>query len=207
VIAFGALEAASALLFVCFVLFGLRVSHRPLGRTDASAVYFRGQFTRLALLFTISGRAPAMTTLCVIAVAVYAALRLPLVVPLIMTFSQLLSQMIVEYAKAQFKRIRPDYWLVGLEAGHSYPSGHSTTAVVFFAGWAVIVAQHALSPGARWVVVAVLVCWAAGIMWSRLALGAHYLSDVFGGALFGAAWVCAVFTFLAHFYGFLRIRG
>jgi len=46
-------------------------------------------------------------------------------------------------------------------------------------------------------IVTVLVLWALGIMWSRLALGAHYLSDVFGGALFGTAWLCALFAALS----------
>jgi undecaprenyl-diphosphatase len=96
---------------------------------------------------------------------------------------------------------------VGLEAGHSYPSGHATTAIVFFTGWAIVVAHQVLPPALQDLTVVLLALWGLGIMWSRVALGAHYLSDVFGGALFGGAWLCAVVAFSQYFYGILRLRG
>jgi membrane-associated phospholipid phosphatase len=201
------LDIIAAALFAIFVFVGLQVSNRPLMRADAQAVYFRGQLTGLAVLFTRSGRGPAMTAFCLLAVAVFATLRLPLILPLVMTLSQLVSQIIVEFAKTRFRRMRPDYWLVGQEAGHSYPSGHATTAIVFFTGWAVVVAHQALPPAAKSAAVALLALWSLGIMWSRLALGAHYLSDVFGGALFGGAWLCVVLTLSQVFYGILRLPG
>lgn len=198
------LFSAAMLLFACFVALGLRVAKRPLSRLDAQAVYFRGQLTPLALIFTLSGRSRALIAACIVSIAVFAVWHLPLYVPLLMTASQLVSQMAVELAKLLYRRMRPDYWLVGLEAGHSYPSGHATTAVVFFTGWAVIAAMSALEPGVKSAVVAILGLWALGIAWSRLALGAHYLTDVTGGALFGAAWLCALFSISSHFYGILR---
>lgn len=198
------LDVIAAGLFAVFVMLGLRVSKRPLSRLDAEAVYFRGQLTPLALVFTISGRSPAMTASCIVAIAAYSVLRLPIGIAAIMALSQLLSQILVEYLKPLFNRMRPDYWLVGREAGHSYPSGHSTTAVVFFIGWAIVIAFGTLPGAVKTAGIALLTVWAAGIMWSRLALGAHYLSDVCGGALFGAAWLCAIFTISSHFYGILR---
>lgn len=201
------LDAAAIVLFALFVGLGLRLANRPLTRLDAEAIYFRGQLTPLALLFTISGRSPALTIACVLAIAIFALLRLPVGIPLLIAASQLVSQMIVEYAKTLFKRMRPDYWLVGLEAGHSYPSGHATTAVVFFIGWAVVIAMGALPGGVKSALIAVLTLWSLGIVWSRLALGAHYLTDVTGGVLFGGAWLCALFTVSSHLYAILRIRG
>lgn len=195
---------AAAVFFTLFVALGVLVAKRPLTRVDAEAIYFRAQLTPLALAFTLSGRSPALTAACVISIIVYALLHLPIGIPLVITGSQLVTQIIVEYCKTLFKRIRPDYWLVGLEAGHSYPSGHATTAVVFFIGWALVVAMTALPGDIKTALIAVFTLWALGIVWSRLALGAHYLSDVTGGILFGGAWLCALFTVLSHSYGSLR---
>lgn len=201
------LDVAAVVLFALFVALGLRIANRPLTRLDAEAIYFRGQLTPLALLFTLSGRSPALTAACILAIVIFALLRLPLGIPLLMAASQLVSQMIVEYAKTLFRRMRPDYWLVGREAGHSYPSGHATTAVVFFIGWAVVIAMGALPGGVKTALIAILTVWSLGIVWSRLALGAHYVTDVTGGALFGGAWLCALFTVSSHLYGILRIPG
>lgn len=198
------LDAIALVLFALFVLLGLRVSRRPLSRLDAEAVIFRGQLTPLALVFTISGRGPAMTVACILSIAICAALRVPLTAALVIALSQLVTQMLVEYAKTLYRRVRPDYWLVGREAGHSYPSGHATTAVVFFCGWAAVVALSSLSGNVKTAVMAILTAWALGIAWSRLVLGAHYFTDVCGGVLFGGAWSCAAFTVIAHFYGILR---
>ena len=198
------LDAAAVVLFACFIALGFRVSNRPLTRPDAESVYFRGQATPLALVFTLSGRGRGMTIACIVSIAVFALLRHSILIPLVMAGSQLVSQMAVELCKARYRRVRPDYWLVGLEAGHSYPSGHATTAVVFFFGWAAIVLMSALPAQAKIAFAAALAIWAVGIAWSRLALGAHYLTDVTGGMLFGAAWMCALFAASSHFYVILR---
>jgi undecaprenyl-diphosphatase len=184
------LYAAAAVLLVLFVLLGAAVSRGPLGAWDARAVHFRAQATPLALIFTKSGRSKALTIGYIVAVAVYAVAHLAVWVPLLLAASQMISQLVVEGCKALYKRTRPDYWLVGLDAGHSYPSGHAATAVITFLGWAAVAAYSGLPAVPKNVLIAMLALWATGIVWSRLALGAHYLSDVAGGALFGAAWLC-----------------
>jgi len=184
------LDAAAAVLFALFIVLGIAVSSRPLGAWDARAAHFRAQAVPLALLFTRSGRSKALTAGYVIAVAVYAIAHLALWIPLVLAASQLISQLTVEGCKALYKRTRPDYWLVGPDAGHSYPSGHAATAVITFLGWGTVVAWSRLPPVPKDMLIAFFALWATGIIWSRLALGAHYLSDVAGGALFGAAWLC-----------------
>jgi undecaprenyl-diphosphatase len=188
----ASLSVAAIILFSIVLVLGVLVSRRPLGAIDARAVYFRAQATPLAILFTKSGRSKALTIGYVIAVVVYELAHLPVWIPIVLACSQVLSQIVVESFKLLFSRVRPDYWLVGLEAGHSYPSGHATTAVVSFAGWALVIATSAVPVYAKYVLVALFLVWAIGIGWSRLALGAHYFSDVAGGALFGSAWLCAL---------------
>jgi undecaprenyl-diphosphatase len=187
-----ALYAAATICFALFAFLGLRVSAAPLSAFDARSVRLRGQATALALIFTKSGRSKGVTTACIVSVIIFFVARWPLWIPLAMILSQILSQIIVELIKARYARARPDYWLVGLEAGHSYPSGHATTAVVFFAGWALVAIFSPLPDTVKALLAIALALWAVGVSWSRLALGAHYVSDVAGGTLFGAGWLCAV---------------
>ncbi len=181
----------AAILVAACVALGAAICARPPGAWDARLARARGQATRLALAFTLSGRSRALLIGYAAAIAVYAAARLPLWIPLILALAQIASQTAVELLKKQYRRARPDYWLVGLDAGHSYPSGHATTAVVSFGGWA-LVAAHSLHGPVGFMCAVILSLWAIGIVWSRLALGAHYLSDVVGGLLFGAGWLCAL---------------
>ena len=73
---------------------------------------------------------------------------------------------------------------VASAAGKSFPSGHAMTAVVAFGLLVVLVPRRFKIAAAAVGVVAVLV-----VSYSRLALGVHYLSDVLGGWLLGAAWL------------------
>jgi len=87
--------------------------------------------------------------------------------------------------KIVFGRTRPPLWLAGDESGfafmryswkfNSFPSGHTTTS------FAAAVAFSALFP--RWRIV--FFAMAGLIAVSRLALDAHYPSDVFAGGALG----------------------
>lgn len=82
-------------------------------------------------------------------------------------------------------RDRPEFvHPVASAAGKSFPSGHALGAVVAFGLVLVLVPR-------RFKVAAGMVGGAAVLLvsYSRLALGVHYLSDVVGGWLLGAAWL------------------
>lgn len=72
--------------------------------------------------------------------------------------------------------------------GWSFPSGHSMTSVIAYGALLVVVLPR-LSP--RWripvTVLAVLLPLAIGFF--RLSLGVHWVSDILGGWLLGAAWL------------------
>ncbi len=88
-----------------------------------------------------------------------------------------------------FGRPRRLDWVVKHEAASSFPSSHAAISVGFFGLWAWLIDRTDL-PGRR-VVAGLLVALVLGIMWSRLALGAHYPTDLLGGALLAVALVCA----------------
>lgn len=185
-------------LFATFITLGFLVMRADLGRFDVAAAGFRSQLTVLARVLTLSGRSAFLTASLFFAVALFALMHWPVWIPVIVAGSQLVTQGLAELFKMYYGRVRPDYWLVGLDAGNSYPSGHAVTAVVFFGGWALVVAFGPLATTPKEALIALFCVWAAGIMWSRLALGAHYLTDVIGGALLGLSWVCALVGVLDH---------
>jgi len=87
--------------------------------------------------------------------------------------------------KNLFVRARPPYWVVYHETSSSYPSGHAMFAVVVYGLWSYYVATSEVPQPLRGVLSAGLALWGACVLWSRLALGAHYVTDLIGGVLFG----------------------
>jgi membrane-associated phospholipid phosphatase len=90
-----------------------------------------------------------------------------------------------------FARPRRLDWVVKHETSFSYPSSHAAIATGFYALWAAMLYMSELPRATKTIAAALLLLFAIGICWSRLALGAHYLTDLAGGALLGIALVSA----------------
>jgi membrane-associated phospholipid phosphatase len=196
---------AVACFFACLLL-GFAVSHASgLWRLDLEAVALRGEYTPLASFFTFSGRGLPLMVLALCGVAIVAATRTNIRIAIAIVVAQVLSQGAVELMKHVFQRARPDAWLVNKELGYSYPSGHATTAALFFGSWLVFALLSPLPNALKAAVVIVLAIWMAGIDWSRMALSAHYPTDVLGGTLFGTACACALWALILHFSGRISV--
>jgi undecaprenyl-diphosphatase len=193
---------AAGLFFVAFAIVGWYHSSRPPGRLDIAALVLQGKGVFLAAFFTLLGRWYAVALICFAALAFAFAARADLRLMVAVAGSQLVSQGIVSALKQVFRRVRPDHWLIFQEPDTSFPSGHSVTAIVFYLALALLLTRaHAgQHPIALLGVVGLRIC-VVGLPWSRLALGAHYLSDVSGGLLFGAGWLCTL-TALAYRFGY-----
>ena len=74
------------------------------------------------------------------------------------------------------------------EPGASFPSGHSQAAVVGY-GVLLLIVLPALSRGWRRVAAVLAVLMVVGIGFSRVALAAHFVSDVLAGFALGAVWL------------------
>jgi membrane-associated phospholipid phosphatase len=187
---------------VCVVLVfvaGAIVAHRPPTSVDIAAGSLRGHAVPLALFFTGLGRWPVLLGLSIVAALSALALRTGFTAVAILYASQIVSQGANAGVKLLLHRARPDAWLHIHETDLSYPSGHAVTAVVFFVGFAIL-AWHAPLPRpiAGTIAAALLVC-AAGVSWSRLALAAHYFTDVLAGTLFGTAFLCAAIALILRY--------
>ncbi|MDQ2970566.1 MAG: phosphatase PAP2 family protein [Acidobacteriota bacterium] len=89
-----------------------------------------------------------------------------------------------------FRRRRPDLWpALETENSHSFPSTHAATATAFFGAAAVIVFHWTGNPVARSAALILCVTLAAAVAFSRVYLGAHWLSDVVAGVLIGLLWL------------------
>lgn len=80
---------------------------------------------------------------------------------------------------------------VAVAAGKSFPSGHAQAATVGCGILLVIFVPLVARRRRIWLWVAAVVIVSA-VGFSRVALGVHYVSDVIGGVLLGAAWVLAM---------------
>jgi len=89
--------------------------------------------------------------------------------------------------KLLFHRSRPELSFVHLDT-YSFPSGHAAAAAATFTAGAWLLALRRPNVRAR-VLLALAAAVLIGIVgFSRLYLGAHYLSDVLAGFSFGLGW-------------------
>ncbi|MGH6854188.1 MAG: phosphatase PAP2 family protein [Aestuariivirga sp.] len=106
------------------------------------------------------------------------------------TIAVLAGKIFVPVLKYGIQRPRPVEFYSGAEL-FSFPSGHATMAALIFGILAVLV-SHSMGRWARALVYAVCALAVVAIAYSRVYLGAHWLSDVLGGLLFGSV-VAAAF--------------
>jgi membrane-associated phospholipid phosphatase len=89
--------------------------------------------------------------------------------------------------KLSFHRPRPELAFVHLDT-YSFPSGHAAASSATFTVMAYLLARSHHSTKARiWIGLGAAAAIAL-VAFSRLYLGAHYLSDVLAGISFGIAW-------------------
>lgn len=174
------------MLLGAYVALGVFVSQRPPSGVDLLAGSVFGSATPLAAALTALGRWPAYTVLSVFALSA-GLLRRAWVARCVAAVAFLL---VAEFAndgmKLAFQRPRPSHWLVTHETTFAYSSGHATDSLVFYGFWAYVALRSALAFPVRIAVAAGLLALSGAIGWSRLALGAHYPTDVIGGYLLGA---------------------
>ena len=89
--------------------------------------------------------------------------------------------------KALVHRERPlaDYhWMH--ESSYSYPSGHTTSAVVFYGMLAYLVYRSNLKKSVKITLITVLSLTILWIGFTRMVLSVHFFSDIIGGLIFGS---------------------
>ena len=192
------LGAGAVAAFAIVLVAGAYLAARPPGPLDVASTTLRGEATPLAILFTRSGYWYVLVGVFIVLFGVAMLVRGQSVAFAVLGAVQVLSQLAANAIKDLFKRARPDDWLFHKELGYSFPSGHAVTAIVFYGGLLLLVWSIPLPRPLRVAATAVLGVWILGVPWSRMALGAHYATDVLAGMLFGAGWLCLLAIVLRH---------
>ena len=181
-IRYGALTLAFAAIYA---LLGAAVSHAPPSAIDRAGHALLGGPPHLALLFTESCYWNVLLALGI--AGIIFAVRVPawrerIVTSLVTT---VVFWQVSDALKNVFARPRPGYWRIIHEPTFAYSSGHAMFATIVYGLWAWFVWRSDLPFALRVTVAPLLVLWAAGIIWSRLSLGAHWVTDLAGGVLLG----------------------
>jgi len=169
---------------VAYVLLGCVVSarHNP-PAFDLLFAAWSGKSLELAWILTSSGLLTALVLIDLIALGGGLMERswLPRSIFAIVTDTS--AWFVSDFFKALFHRKRPAHWLIHQESSSSYASGHAMHSILVYGLWALFLWRSSLPTPFRLIASGALVIWMLGICWSRLALNAHFATDLVGGWL------------------------
>ena len=91
--------------------------------------------------------------------------------------------------KLSFHRLRPPNPLIDKLENFSFPSGHATSAFIFYGLLTYLVWKTRIPKFYKFIVGTMLILFSLLIGFSRIYLRVHYLSDVLAGICIGFAWL------------------
>ncbi|OPH57574.1 phosphoesterase PA-phosphatase [Paenibacillus ferrarius] len=191
----------SLLSLCCFILVASMIKGHWIAQFDQSIISFiqgleSPGITSFMKIFTFIG-----STTMVVVITLAAALflyfvlhhRLELIFLLVMmSATGIINQLLKHY----FVRQRPDLHRLIEETGYSFPSGHSMAAFALYSSLAFLLWRHIASRTGRISLIVLSSFMILCIGTSRIYLGVHYPSDIFGGYLAsGFCFTLAVWLF------------
>lgn len=185
--AFGAIA-----LFCAFYFLGAYVSTHPEPRALWELAHrLHGRGTTIAWAITHAGYASVLGPLyglLVLVAIVSARWRVP---ALFVVAISLACWGGADAFQHFFARPRRADWLVKHETAFSYPSSHAAISTGFYFLAGLLVFRASLPRWVRYGAVTILSAFTLAILWSRVELGAHFVTDVAGGVLLALALSCA----------------
>ena len=91
--------------------------------------------------------------------------------------------------KLFFQRVRPPDPLIAPLQNFSFPSGHATSAFIFYGLLAYLIWKTDLNRTYKYLIATVLIIFSLLIGFSRVYLRVHYPSDVVAGFCIGFSWL------------------
>ncbi|HEY0797846.1 MAG TPA: phosphatase PAP2 family protein, partial [Candidatus Baltobacteraceae bacterium] len=173
---------------------GTYVSHSPPHGIDLASAGLIGHGVALALFFTRSGTFPVYAALCVVVLIAGLVWRSWLLAAVTSVLALIAAWRVSDVFKDIFARPRMAHWVGIHEPSYSYPSGHATLSLTFYGLWLYFIARSSLPIAVRRSLIGLMIFWIIAIGWSRLALGAHYPSDLIGGYFLGIGFISLALT-------------
>jgi len=172
------------------------VGEHDIQRFDDAIILFVQGFetpwlTSIMKLFTTIGSTPVVILLSIlILIVLYKVLHHR--VELILFLSVILGTAILNEAlKYLFHRARPTTHRLTEATGFSFPSGHSMEAFALYGVLAFLLWRHIPTQIGRIILILISMIMILLIGTSRIYLGVHYPSDVFGGYFASGFWLAA----------------
>jgi len=194
---FGRLEAATLAALVLFgvfsadLLFGGPITSADLAHSLWLRERMHPQLTQLLIFMTHwHGTEGILIMSALLGVLLFATGRARLVPWMLLTVQG--GQLLNVLVKHMFQRARPQWENPILTlTTYSFPSGHAVASTVFWGFVCVVAWQWPASAPVRREVLGLAVLAVALACFSRVYLGAHFVSDVLAGVCQGIAWLCA----------------
>jgi undecaprenyl-diphosphatase len=112
---------------------------------------------------------------------------------LFLTGNLVLTTLLVPVLKTIYGRERPNLEQLVVENTLSFPSGHASISMIFYACLMLVIYQRLRIFKIRWLTSALLIFFIVVIGFSRLYLGVHYLTDILGGWLLSGSLLLVTF--------------
>ena len=193
---------AALVLFAAFLLLGRYVTTHPEPHAlSVFALQLRGHGTGVAWAFTEMGWGYVLGPLYValIALAIFRPeWRLP---ALFVVAIALICWGAATEFQHFFARPRRADWLIRHETAFSYPSSHAAISTGFYFLCGLFALRSRLASWVRYTLFAALTFITLAIIWSRIELAAHYITDVIGGVMLALAIILAgtaIMEFAGH---------
>ena len=178
----------SLAVFLAFLTLGhFAVASSRVNFFDAALSNFLAQVRhQLGItFFAVVSQIGKPVPLCVLGVilGIFAALQRQWRSSILLSGTPLLTALLTFAMKQLFARIRPIETAVFFEEGFSYPSSHVAVSCATFLAINIWVWRYASSRRTRFLCTTLCLSLIFLIAYSRVYLGAHYLTDVIGGLL------------------------
>lgn len=184
------LFSLTVLLFLLIAIIVKIKGPNNIGINDAIYHLFRGlsvrtpKLDKLLVMITFFGQKQVILPVVVAIIAWFLAIKRYRLAGHILLLT-LLTTGSIFILKHLLQIPRP--WGIHYQPGtYSMPSGHSTVAIVFYLGIALLI-NSAFKPCYRWPLYTLSILMTLAIGLSRLYLGAHWFSDIMSSFLLGAA--------------------